>query len=97
MPEIKTCEQYVLNLLEENQNEIARLKDIIKRLNEKIEEKNERYNILRNEALEVFNVIKSIATVHPSADSEWSISFDTIYENSEDSTFEMISRVLTEG
>lgn len=94
--EIKTCEQYVLNLLEENQNEIARLQEVIRNLNRKIGEENERYDNLKKEALEVFHVIRSIATVHPSENNEWSISFDTIYENSEGSAFEMIARILTE-
>ena len=47
MPEIRTCEQYVLNLLEENQNEVARLQNVVIDLNHKIGHLNEKFDRLK--------------------------------------------------
>jgi len=95
--EIKTCEQYVLNLLEENQDEIARLREVIRNLNYKIGELNERYEEAHGFSKELCEIIKSIAIVNKYEDREWSISFKPLYENSEGSGYSLIADIISKG
>lgn len=73
--EFKTCESYVLSLLEENQNEVARLQRVIRQLNVKIGDLTEELDTLKD-------IIKSSAKVNYFDDQESSITFNPIYESS---------------
>lgn len=97
MAEYRTCEQYVLSLLEENENEVVRLQEVIRDLNRKIGELNERYEEAHKFSKELSEIIKSIAVVNKYEDREWSISFKPLYENSEGSGYSLITDIISKG
>lgn len=89
MPEFRTCEEYVLNLLEENQNEVARLEEVIRKLNLKLGELYEELDSLKS-------IIESTATVNYFDDQESSITFSPIYEYANNSEFSELVELVPE-
>lgn len=85
--EIKTCEQYVLSLLEESQDEIARQEEVIRNLNYKLGELSDDYHELKE-------VIYSLAKLYIFNDKFSSISFDSVYENFDEDKFNKLQKLL---
>ncbi len=89
MPEFHTCEEYVLSLLEENQNEVARLEEVIRKLNLKLGELYEELDSLKS-------IIESTATVNYFDDQESSITVSPIYEYANNSEFSELVELVPE-
>ena len=89
MAEIHTCEEYVLNLLEDTQNEIARLQEVIAGLNYKIGEKDEE---LEN-FYKLKDLIRRISKRYHYEDSYDSISISSLYEHL-DSDYDILLELI---
>lgn len=71
--EFKTCEEYVLSLLEENLNELTHQEEVIRSLNKKLGEVEEKYNTLKE-------LIAKYCTYEHNDYSSDVLKFDYIFE-----------------
>ena len=88
--EFKTCEEYVLSLLEENLNELTHREEVIRSLNRKLGEITEKYDELKT------LILKYVRYNHLGFHSDY-ITFDTIWEGSvQDDDFERFVKLIPE-
>ena len=86
----KTCEEYVLSLLEENLNELTRQEEVVRSLNRKLGEIEEKYDTLK--AL----ILKYAKYIHLDFHSDY-ITFHTIWEGmTQDNDFEKLVKLIPE-
>lgn len=95
--EIKTCEQYVLSLLEENQNEVARLQQVVADKELAHQEALARLNDVMKSFQELKDLIlKRSVLKRYSIDNDPYISFDNIWQSYNADDFNLITTIIPE-